>query len=102
ILNLCNNAARAMENAGRIELEANVHEVVEPRSLTHGELGAGRYVCIAVRDSGYGMDAATQARIFEPFFTTRPDGNGLGLATVEEFVQEHDGAVEVRSAVGVG
>jgi signal transduction histidine kinase/CheY-like chemotaxis protein len=102
ILNLCNNAARAMENAGRIELEADVHEVVGPRALTHGELCAGRYVCIAVKDSGYGMDAATLARIFEPFFTTRPDGNGLGLATVREIVREHGGAMNVQSAAGEG
>jgi nitrogen-specific signal transduction histidine kinase/CheY-like chemotaxis protein len=102
ILNLCNNAARAMENAGRIELEANVHEVIEPRLLTHGELGAGRYVRIAVKDSGYGMDAATQARIFEPFFTTRPDGNGLGLATVQEIVRQHSGVMNVQSAAGEG
>ena len=102
ILNLCNNAARAMENAGRIELQADVREVAGPRSLTHGELGGGRYVCIAVKDSGYGMDEATQARIFEPFFTTRPDGNGLGLATVREIVRQHGGAMNVQSVAGEG
>jgi hypothetical protein len=41
-------------------------------------------------------------RIFEPFFTTRVEGNGLGLATVREIVQEHDGAVGVQSAIGAG
>jgi signal transduction histidine kinase/CheY-like chemotaxis protein len=102
ILNLCNNAALAMKNAGRIELGADVREVVRPRSLTHGELGAGRYVRIAVKDSGCGMDAATRARIFEPFFSTRPDGNGLGLATVREIVRQHGGAINVQSAAGEG
>src|SRR5258708_32295906 len=41
-------------------------------------------------------------RFFEAFFSARPDGNGLGLATVREIVQEHDGAVEVQSALGAG
>jgi CheY-like chemotaxis protein len=73
-----------------------------PRSLTHGELGAGRHVCIAVTDAGRGMDQTTLARIFEPFFTTRPDGNGLGLSTVREIVREHGGAINVTSAPGKG
>jgi hypothetical protein len=48
------------------------------------------------------MDKATLARIFDPFFTTRPEGNGLGLATVREIVQIHDGAMNVQSAIGAG
>jgi signal transduction histidine kinase/CheY-like chemotaxis protein len=102
ILNLCNNAALAMKNAGRIELAADVQELVGPRSLTDGELGTGRYVRITVKDSGCGMDEATRMRIFEPFFTTRPDGNGLGLATVREIVRQHGGAMNVQSAAGEG
>jgi hypothetical protein len=48
------------------------------------------------------MDEATLDRIFEPFFTTRPDGNGLGLATARDIVREHNGALQVKSAVGAG
>src|SRR5262249_33557499 len=57
---------------------------------------------IAVSDSGRGMDAETLRRIFEPFFTTRTTGNGLGLATALQVVQEHGGTINVQSRVGVG
>ena len=67
-----------------------------------GEVGPGRFVIVSVSDPGAGMDEATVERIFEPFFTTRSDGNGLGLATVREIVEDHGGAVEVQSAVGAG
>lgn len=102
ILNLCNNAAQAIDAAGRIEIETQVREIAQGLSLTHGELMPGRYVTISVRDTGRGMDNATMGRLFEPFYTTRPDGHGLGLATVREIVSEHGGAIEVRSAPGVG
>jgi signal transduction histidine kinase/ActR/RegA family two-component response regulator len=102
ILNLCNNAAQAMENSGRIEVETEMHDFPRARSLTHGELQPGRYVRIAVRDAGRGMDRAILTRIFEPFFTTRSAGNGLGLATVREIVREHGGAMNVASTPGEG
>jgi signal transduction histidine kinase len=102
ILNLCNNAAQAMENGGRIEITTELREITEARSITHDELHPGRYVCIVVTDSGQGMDQATLARIFEPFFTTRASGNGLGLATVREIVREHGGALNVQSSPGHG
>ncbi len=98
ILNLCNNAAQAMEDGGRIEIATELREVAELRPLTHDELHPGRYVCIVVADSGHGMDQATLARIFEPFFTTRASGNGLGLATVREIVRDHGGALNVQSS----
>jgi signal transduction histidine kinase/CheY-like chemotaxis protein len=102
LLNLCNNAAQAMDQAGRVEVETEVQEVTGARSLTQGELRPGRYVRIAVSDAGRGMDETTLRHIFEPFFTTRPAGNGLGLATVRETVREHGGAIDVWSASGVG
>jgi signal transduction histidine kinase len=102
VLNLVNNAAQAMDGVGQVELEAELHDIAAPRTLSHGELTPGRYVCIAVSDTGRGIDDATLGRIFEPFFTTRLAGNGLGLATVREIVLEHCGAMQVRSTVGVG
>jgi signal transduction histidine kinase/CheY-like chemotaxis protein len=102
ILNLCNNAAQAMDGGGRIEIATELREVVETRPLTHDELRPGRYVCITVTDSGHGMDQNTLARMFEPFFTTRASGNGLGLATVREIVREHGGSVNVQSSPGQG
>jgi CheY-like chemotaxis protein len=62
----------------------------------------GRYVRIAVSDTGRGIDEATFERIFEPFFTTRLAGCGLGLATTREIVRDHGGAINVCSAPGVG
>jgi CheY-like chemotaxis protein len=102
ILNLCNNAAQAMDQVGCVEIETEVHQITGTRSLTHGELGPGRYVRIAVSDAGRGIDEMTLEHIFEPFFTTRLAGNGLGLATVHEIVREHGGTMNVWSTPGVG
>ncbi len=102
ILNLCNNAAQAMDQVGRIEIETDLHRVTALRPLAHGELKPGFYVRLAVSDAGRGIDQVTLERIFQPFFTTRVDGNGLGLATVREIVREHHGAIDVWSVPGVG
>lgn len=102
ILNLCNNAAQAMTEPGRIELRIEVRDLVRPLPVGQGDVGPGRFTVISVADPGPGMDAATLERIFEPFFTTRPDGNGVGLATVREIVEQHGGAVGVQSEPDVG
>jgi signal transduction histidine kinase len=102
ILNLCNNAAHAMQDGGRIEIATELREVSELLALSHDEIRAGHYVCISVTDTGRGMDEATLGRIFEPFFTTRSSGNGLGLATVREIVHEHGGTVNVQSKLNEG
>jgi signal transduction histidine kinase len=102
ILNLCNNAAQAIDAEGRIEVETQVHEIGQTLSLTHGVLAPGRYARISVLDEGRGMDGATIERIFEPFFTTRPEGHGLGLATIRVIVREHGGALNVWSVIGLG
>jgi signal transduction histidine kinase len=101
IINLCNNAAQAISERGRIEISAEVRDVAR-HVVSHGELAEGRYIVIVVSDSGRGMDEITLSKIFEPFFTTRATGNGLGLATVREIVREHGGALNVRTQPGVG
>jgi signal transduction histidine kinase/ActR/RegA family two-component response regulator len=104
VMNLCTNAAHAMAAQGVIELALDPVVVEAERPLSHGHLTADRYVRLAVRDSGHGMDAATLERLFEPFFTTKAVGmgTGLGLAMVHGIVADHGGAVDVQSKPGVG
>jgi two-component system, cell cycle sensor histidine kinase and response regulator CckA len=61
-------------------------------------------VALEVRDTGHGMDEATQAHLFEPFFTTKPStkGSGLGLSLVQAVVRDLGGMLTVRSQIGEG
>jgi CheY-like chemotaxis protein len=102
ILNLCSNAAQAMEGNGNIHVTAEQKDVATLSFLSHGEVTLGRYVCLAVTDTGHGFDESVARRLFEPFFTTRVAGTGLGLATVHEIVRDHDGAMNVQSNPGHG
>ena len=101
-LNLCTNAAQAMEGRGRVRVTAEQKDVAARLLLSHGELAPGRYVCVAVTDTGRGFGEDVARRLFEPFFTTRLAGTGLGLATVHEIVRDHDGAMNVQSKPGHG
>jgi two-component system cell cycle sensor histidine kinase/response regulator CckA len=98
IVNLVVNARDAIESGGRISIETSHIDVREP-----GREGKP-CVLLSVKDTGQGMDEATQARIFEPFFTTkeRGRGTGLGLATVYGIVQQSGGTISVQSEPGTG
>jgi len=104
VMNLCTNAAQAMDGRGAIAVTVDLIELAGRRILSHGRLAPGRYVRLSVTDAGTGIDAATMERIFEPFFTTKPPGvgTGLGLASVHGIVSDHGGALDVRSQRGRG
>jgi signal transduction histidine kinase/CheY-like chemotaxis protein len=104
VINLCTNAAHAMKNHGTLHVELDAIDLAGPLTLSHGQLSAGRYVRLSVKDTGSGIDAATLERIFEPFFTTKAvgEGTGLGLSTVHGIVTQHGGALNVQSSPGAG
>jgi PAS domain S-box-containing protein len=105
VLNLCTNAWHAMpERGGRIVVTLEPWNVTAGQAATHPELRPGLWVRLTVADNGGGIEAATMEQIFEPFFTTKATGPGAGRghAVVHGIVKSHEGAIIVRSTVGVG
>ncbi len=104
IINLCSNAAHAMETKGGV-LEVGL-KVVEPDETDseYLKIRTGSYARLTVKDNGMGIPPKIRERIFEPYFTTKEigKGTGLGLAVVHNIVQSHDGAISVFSEVDRG
>jgi CheY-like chemotaxis protein len=101
LLNLAVNARDAMPLGGRLVITARCASVAGGAAQ---ELAPGRYVRLAVSDTGTGMDEATLARASEPFFTTKGvgKGTGLGLSMVHGLAAQSGGAMHIVSRVGAG
>ena len=106
IINLAVNARDAMPGGGTLTITTGIATFDTPTKVGAEEVPAGRYVQIAVSDTGKGIAPEYLGRIFEPFFSTKKEipgaGTGLGLATVYGIVRQTGGFIHVESSVGKG
>jgi PAS domain S-box-containing protein len=102
LVNLALNARDAMPRGGRLDISAC--ELRLDNSDNQWKLPAGRYVAIAVSDTGTGMPPDVLAHVFEPFFTTKESskGSGLGLSMVYGFATQSGGTITIDSRLGYG
>ncbi len=105
MMNLCTNAAHAMEETGGV-LEVLLKDIcVEKNNAMHWPgLKAGDYILLQVADTGPGISSKIIDSIFEPYFTTKElgKGTGMGLAMVQGIVETYGGKIYVQSQVGQG
>jgi PAS domain S-box-containing protein len=104
LMNLVVNARDAMPDGGNLAISTSEVMITDDDLVRMPALRPGPHVCVRVVDTGHGIPAQNLDRIFEPFFTTKQpgEGTGLGLAIVFGIVQQHGGALSVRSEVGRG
>jgi len=105
MINLCTNAAHAMEaEGGMLEVALKNTEVDEDAASLYPELSAGHYLQLCVSDTGDGIGPEVINRVFDPYFTTKDvgKGTGMGLAVVHGIVKSHRGSISVESEPGKG
>ena len=104
ITNLAVNARDAMPRGGSLKLATEVMTLSTDQARQHPEARPGTAVVLRVTDTGCGISADQIPRIFEPFYTTKDTGHGtgLGLAAVHGLVKQHQGWIEVETAINAG
>jgi two-component system cell cycle sensor histidine kinase/response regulator CckA len=91
------NAAESIEGKGRIRITTTQVAVDTRSEDIPAHVKPGPYVCLAVEDTGRGMEESIRERIFEPFFSTKFQGRGLSMAAVYGIIKNHGGFILVNS-----
>jgi PAS domain S-box-containing protein len=104
LLNLAINARDAMPRGGKLTIDISRTRLDVDYAQMYPDIRTGRYVLVAVTDTGSGMSEEVRQRAFEPFFTTKPTGagTGLGLSMVYGFVKQSGGNIQIYSELGQG
>jgi CheY-like chemotaxis protein len=105
LMNLCVNAAHAMEkDGGVLQIKLSNMALTADDTRLDPEVEPGNYLKVTVSDTGHGMEPSVLERIFDPYFTTKEPGKGtgLGLAVAHGIVKSHGGMIKVYSEVGKG
>ena len=104
LLNLAINARDAMPRGGKLTIDISRTRLDVDYAQMYPDIRTGRYVLVAVTDTGSGMSEEVRQRAFEPFFTTKPTGagTGLGLSMVYGFVKQSGGNIQIYSELEQG
>ncbi len=110
IVHIAVNANEAMFGKGKLTISAGPASLspLEKEKLQAGvhekDRHKGEFALLKIEDTGCGMSNETLIRVFEPFFTTKKEKSnaGLGLSTVYNIVQQHDGFIDISSRPGKG
>ena len=102
LINVVLNARDAISAEGTLTIKTSKTVLYADDAFLRLPADPGEYVTVAITDTGSGIDANAQSHLFEPFFTTKPDGTGLGLAAVLDFMKQANGNVSIESEPGKG
>jgi len=100
-INLLLNAVEVMKDKGTLTVASELIPPSSGAAASNNERQPGQ-ICVTVKDTGAGIPPENLSLLFDPFFTTKSEGTGLGLAITRRIIQEHSGAIDVRSELNKG